>query len=142
MCQWDFPVDEPVSLPSYRCQRVDDSIHLIAQQIRAGASIRALAREYGVSREAIRRAIVRAGVVVEVDSHPQPDVAPRRIRAYRLPGRGRSRALTPVEVAALLARHAGGESLRSLARAVGVSHETMRRTMARTALPVALGASA
>jgi hypothetical protein len=96
--QWDFPVDEPVSLTGYRRRRVDDTVAIIADRIRTGTSIRALADEFGVSRAAIRRALARTGVVTEVEKEPQPGPPLRHVRAYRLPGRRRSRALTPTEV--------------------------------------------
>ncbi|MGH2602455.1 MAG: helix-turn-helix domain-containing protein [Dehalococcoidia bacterium] len=58
---------------------------------------------------------------------------PRRARRYRLPGRGRSRAIAPEELAGLIIRYQQGESIRSLAGSVDVSRETMRRTLANVA---------
>jgi hypothetical protein len=55
MCQWDFPGDEPVSLPEWPRTRVRERIIEIAERIQNGVSIRSLASEYGVSREMIRR---------------------------------------------------------------------------------------
>ena len=66
----------------------------------------------------------------------------RRVRIYRLPGRGRSTALAPEETAVLLVRHRASESIRSLARASAVSHETMRRLLAEAAQNGAKSATA
>src|SRR5215211_6315681 len=122
--QWDFPVDEPVSLPECRHHRLHHHLPAIVERKCADTSIRALADEYGVSREAIRRAVARSGIATEVEKEPQPGLPLRRVRAYRLPGRGHSRAFTPAEVTELLRRHGSGESVRALARATGVSYET------------------
>ena len=131
--QWDFPVDEPVSLPEFRRHRLDDAIMRIAERIRAGTSIRSLAAEYGVSHEAIRRALMRAHITIELGKDVRPSKELRRTRAHRLGGRGRSYTLRPDEVAHLLLRHRAGESIRALARQSGVSHETMRRALANRA---------
>jgi hypothetical protein len=48
--QWDFPVDEPVSLPAYRRRRVDATVAYIAERIRTGTSIRALTDELRYGR--------------------------------------------------------------------------------------------
>ena len=130
MCQWDFPVDEPVSLPQWKQNRVRDSIHQIAERIRAGASIRSLAREYGVGRETLRRELNRVGITIETTQIAQVVAPPRRVRLHRVPGCGRSLDILPENVPLLLTRHQAGESLRSLARSTGVSHETMRRVLA------------
>jgi lambda repressor-like predicted transcriptional regulator len=140
MIQWDFPVDEPVSVLNYRRPGLDNSIEEIAELARGGMSIRALAGKYGVSREAIRRALCRAAVAVSVNETSQSAMPLRRVRVHRLPGRGRSRAFTPEEVVALHARREAGESMRSLARAAGVSHETVRRVLAT--IPQRAGESA
>jgi len=129
MCQWDFPVDEPVSMLAYRRHHLDEEIPAIVRCMSGGARLRELAGEYGVSREAIRRALIRAGVTIAIERIAETGAPPRRPRAHRLPGRGRSRAFEPAEVSALLTRHVGGESLRSLARGTGVSHETIRRVL-------------
>ena len=130
--QWDCPVDEPVSLPEWRRYRVRERTGEIAERIQHGVSIRSLAGEYGVNCELIRCEVARAGIeFTKVPAAPPTPV--RRTRMHRLPGRGRSRAFTPDEVAELLARHHYGESIRSLARATGVSHETIRQTLARAA---------
>jgi hypothetical protein len=93
-----------------------------------------------VSHEALCQALKRTGNVQR--SPTLPAAAPRRGRLHRLPGRVRSTALVPSEVTALLARHHAGESLRSLARAVGVSHETLRRAFAVATAAVSNCASA
>jgi transposase-like protein len=94
-----------------------------------------VAIDFGVSHETLRRALCQDGFITAARLAPalQP---PRRERAYRLPGRGRSRAITPEELADLITRLNEGESIRSLARLVGVSHETMRRTLARATGPI------
>lgn len=66
--QWDFPVDEPVSLPEHRRRRVDEAILHIAGRLQTGTSIRSLAAEYGVSREAIRRALARTDIALDVNN--------------------------------------------------------------------------
>jgi hypothetical protein len=68
--------------------------------MRDEASKRVLSTEYGVSREAIRRASARAVITVEVKLEPLPSLPFRRERAHRLPGRGRSLKLATDEVAA------------------------------------------
>lgn len=128
--QWDFPVDEPASLPEYRRHRVADAVPVIARRIATGASIRSLAAEYEVSREAIRRALAKAGIVITVEKNSPPTMTLRRTRGHRLPSRGRSQTLTPDELTPLLTRHHAGESIRALAREAGVSHETLRRGLA------------
>ena len=138
--QWDFPVDEPVSLPAYRHRRLEESVAAIAIRVECGESLRTIAREYGVSHETLRKALKRHGRATR--SSPVPAAAPRRVRAHRLPGRGRSTALTHDEVGTLLLRHQAGESIRSLARATGVSHEAMRQTLGRASRAVAQAASA
>src|SRR5215207_9400465 len=100
--QWDFPVDEPVSLSAYRRHRLAESVTVIAERLGAGTSLRALAHEYGVSREAVRRVLAHPVVVVDRAKPMQSDLPQRRGRAHRRPGRGRSRIFTPAEVAALL----------------------------------------
>jgi hypothetical protein len=51
---------------------------------------------------------------------------------HRAPGRGRSTALTPDDIREVCLRHGAGEGVRALARAFGVSHETIRRYLARS----------
>jgi hypothetical protein len=63
--RWDFPVDEPVSLPAVRRHRLDETIATIAARNRTGTTIRVLVSEYGVSREAVRRALCRVGIAYE-----------------------------------------------------------------------------
>ena len=127
--QWDFPVDEPVALPEWRHNRLVEHLPAIAARIAVGDGLRAIAAEYGVSHETLRQVVKRA----EYATRPAltPAAPPRRNRLHRLPGRGWSTVLAPEEVATLLARHRAGESMRSLARRSGVSHETIRRTLAQ-----------
>lgn len=56
----------------------------------------------------------------------------RRSRINYQAGRGRSLALTPSEITNAAARNRAGESVRSIGRAYGVSHETIRRMLAST----------
>jgi transposase-like protein len=127
--QWDFPVDEPVSLPEWRRPHLTEHLPAIATRIEHGETLRAIAREYSVSHEALRQALKRQGHATRPT--PAADAPPRRVRLYRLPGRGGSMALAPDEIAALRLQHRSGASIRSLARTYGVSHETVRRTLAR-----------
>ena len=138
--QWDFPVDEPVSLPQWRRDRLSEHLPSIAIRIERGETVRTIAAAYGISHEALRQALKRRGHATR--SSPVPATAPRRVRAHRLPGRGRSTALTPDEVGTLLLRHRAGESIRFLARATGVSHEAMRQMLGRASQAVAQAASA
>ena len=126
--QWDYPVDEPVSLSRWRQHRLAAHLPAIALRVERGETLRAIASEYGVSHEALRQALKRDGCATRQSC--MPAAAPRRARGHRLPGRGRSSILSPDEVGALLLRHRHGESMRSLARSVGVSHETIRRVLA------------
>jgi lambda repressor-like predicted transcriptional regulator len=107
----------------------------------SGRPLRDVALQFGVSHETLRRALRHEGVVLPLLPAP-PVQALRRQRGYRLPGRGRSRAILPDELADLISRHREGASIRALARSVGVSHETMRRTLAGTANAGAEAASA
>jgi transposase-like protein len=102
--------------------------------VRSGTPLRDIAILFGVSHETLRRTLREDGIITSARLAPVPH-PPRRERAYRLPGRGRSRAITPVELAELVTRLDQGESIRSLARSVGVSHETMRRSLAQLAGP-------
>lgn len=90
-----------------------------------------MALHFGVSHETLRRAVRLEGIVM-----PLRPVAPmrplRHERAYRLPGWGRSRTIAPEELTDLVDWHHQGESMHSLARSVGVSHEIMRPTLAAT----------
>jgi lambda repressor-like predicted transcriptional regulator len=121
---------------------LEESVTVIAERLRTGASIRTLSVEYGVSQEAIRRAAARSGVEVATEPHQEHAMPLRRVRLHRLPGRGRSRSVAPEEIATLLARRQAGESIRSLARTTGVSHESMRRTLVRAGCDDEYGASA
>ena len=127
--QWDFPVDEPVSLSKWRHDHLSEHVPAIALRVERGETLRAIAQKYGVSHEALRQALKRPGIATR--PLPAPVSPTRRVRSHRMPGRGRSTALAPSEVTTLLARHHAGESMRSLARASGVSHETLRRAFAR-----------
>ncbi len=127
--QWDFPVDEPVSLSEWRQTRLTDHVHAIAARIERGETLRAIAADFGLSHETLRQALERAGFRTRPDQSVAAD--PRRSRVHRVPGRGRSMALTPTEVAALSRRNQAGESMRSLARSYGVSHETIRRHLSQ-----------
>jgi lambda repressor-like predicted transcriptional regulator len=138
--QWDFPVDEPVLLPAWRAHKSAEQLPTIAARIAAGATLRGLAAEYGVSHEALRQTLKRAGIATGRPATPAPP--PRRSRSYRVAGLGRSRVFAPSEVAVLLARHSGGESIRALARATGVSHETLRRLFAAAPCTVDHGMTA
>ena len=129
--QWDFPVDEPVSLSAWRQHRLAEQLPRIAARIERGETLRAVAAEFGISHESLRQTLRRAGLST------RPTVVPaaplRRVRSHRLPGRGRSTALAPEAIVVLLVRHRAGESIRALARASGVSHETMRRALSEAA---------
>jgi site-specific DNA recombinase len=103
-----------------------------ADRVLSGAPLRDVAMHFGVSHETLRRALRQEGIITSARLAPAPH-PPRRERAYRLPGRGRSRAITPEELADLVIRLNEGESIRSLARSVGVSHETLRRSLAAVA---------
>jgi hypothetical protein len=120
-------VDEPVSLPAFRRRRLGESVTIVVERLRAGASIGALSVEYGVSQEAVRRAVARAGITTAIARVTETGMAPPRTQVHRLPGRSRSRVFEPVKVRATLTRYVGGECLRSLVRATGVSRETIRR---------------
>ena len=128
--QWDFPVDEPVSLPEWRQRHLAEHLPATAARVLRGETLRAIAPECGLSHEALRRALTRHGYATRPT--PTPAASPRRHRIHRLPGRGRSMALSPDEVSTLLRRRRAGESMRSLARSTGVSHETIRRVLAST----------
>ena len=138
--QWDFPVDEPVSLPGWRQSHVTEQLPHIAARFERGESLRGIAVECGISHEALRQALKRNGYVTRPP--PSPAVPPRQTRIQRVPGRGCSTALAPDEVTALLLRHRTGESMRSLARSTGVSHETIRRVLADVAQRVMTSATA
>ena len=121
-------MDEPVSLPQWRRDRLSPHMHTIALRVERGETLRAIGMEYGVSHETLRQALKRNGYLTRPPTVPAS--SPRLGRMHRLPGRGRSTALAPEEVTALLARHHAGESIRSLAHSVVVSHETIRRVLA------------
>ena len=111
--QWDFPVDEPVSLVEWRQRQSIVDIATLDDHISKGESLRRVAAECGVSHETLRRWLQQAGVTT---APVAVTVAPRRgERRHRVPDRGRSKALGPNEVAVLLRRHRAGESIRSLA---------------------------
>ena len=117
--QWDCPVDEPVSLPERRYHRLAEHLSAIANRVASGQTLRAIARDYGVSHEALRQALKRSGYATRPS--PVPDTSSRRARTYRLPGRGGSTTFSPEEVGVLLLRHRSGESLRALARSLSDS---------------------
>ncbi len=150
--QWDFPVDEPVSLPAWRCHRLTAHLPAIAGRVAQGEALRTIANEYGMSHDALRQQLMRGG---HATRQPLAAAVPaRRTRANRRLGRGCSSVLSREEVAALLVRQQAGESIRALARTSGVSHETVRRVLARNAdtpvqvsarsqmvVPIGIGAS-
>jgi hypothetical protein len=59
--QWDFPVDEPVSLAEWRRSRLAHGLSEVATRMAHGETLRTLAAEYGTSHESMRRALTRAG---------------------------------------------------------------------------------
>ena len=129
--QWDFPVDEPASLPEWREKGLAGHLPGVAAGVAAGETLRTVASEYGVSHEALRRTLKQAGFATSKGAAPA--AALRRTHRHRVIGRGRAVLISPAEANLLLGQHRNGESIRSLARATGVSHETMRRTLAMTA---------
>lgn len=129
--QWDFPVDEPVSLLDYRRDLFVEQLPAIAARIAAGETLRALAAECSTSHETLRRALVQAGFTT-VKASPS-SAEQRRIRRRSWPGRRRPTLIAQTEAIEFLERHRGGESIRALARRAGVSHETMRRMLAEAA---------
>src|SRR5437867_2488847 len=112
----------------------------IAERLTAGETLRALAAEYDISYDSLRQALKRAGY--STSKPPMPAAVPRRIRRHRVPGGGRPVLITPAEAAEFLQRHRASESIRSLARASGVSHETMRRVLAEAEVSIVQIASA
>ena len=60
--QWDFPVDEPVSLLAWRQHRLTEQLPRIAARIERGETLRAVAAEFGISHESLRQALRRAGL--------------------------------------------------------------------------------
>jgi hypothetical protein len=82
--QWDFPVDEPVSLQEWRVHRTTEQLPAIAERIAAGETLRAVAADQGMSHEALRQALTRAGYATR--KAVALAAAPRRSRGYRVVG--------------------------------------------------------
>lgn len=109
--QWDFPVDELVSLPDYRRSCLAAHLDSITARVAAGTSPRALAAEYGVSHEAVRQLLQGQAASCPRASR---EVAPTRwTRQNTRSARGRSLSLSEAEIKPARARPAAGMSMRA-----------------------------